>query len=462
MRSLFTLCLLLLFSASSLLASADDVDDYIKAQMSLRHIPGLSLAVVKAGKIIKVKGYGQANIETNTPAAPETVYKIASISKQFLAAGVMLLVSEGKLDLEEKAGKFLEGSPSSWKDITIRHLLSHTSGLVEDPPGFEPYKMQSDAEIVQKAYATPLLFAPGEKWSYSNLGYFVLAEILHKVSGMAWNDFLAKRLFQPAGMAATRLTTTAGIVPHRADGYEWNHDQQENAENWIAVRPSGAYLSTVLDMAKWDAILSSDTLLSPTLREQMWRPVKLNSGASYPYGMGWFLEPWQGHPRISHRGGLPGFNSDFEHFTDDKLTVIVMLNTTSADPQNIALHVAGFYIPALAPPLEPAIPDTEPQITLKFKKLLSGLIAGNPDMRLFSAETAARLTEKLKAQAADTLRMPGSLRSITLVEQKNQGDRRLYRYRLNYRNFHLIVQCGFNKDGEIIGFGIPPESGIQN
>src|SRR5262249_54449111 len=161
----------------------------------------------------------------------------------------------------------------------------------------------SDADIVKSSYNTELLFKSGQKWTYSNLGYFALAEIIHKVSGQPWSEFLTEHLFAPAGMTATRTTTTTDIVPRRASGYTWTSDRWENAENWVAVRPSGAFLSTVLDMAKWDALLDSNTILKYPLRQQMWTPIKLNDGTTHPYGFGWFLDPWQGHKRVDHQGG---------------------------------------------------------------------------------------------------------------------------------------------------------------
>jgi CubicO group peptidase (beta-lactamase class C family) len=444
--------MLLLFVATGT-AYGDKVDDYIKTQMQRRRIAGLSLAVVKGGKIIKAKGYGLANVETNTPATPETVYKIASISKQFLAAGIMLLVEEGKIGLDDKVSKYLDGTPETWKDMTVRHLLTHTSGIVEDPPGFEPFKAQPDADVVKSVYPVPLLFTPGEKWSYSNAGYFALGEILRKVSGRPWSEFLTERVFAPLGMTATRTTTTIDIVPHRASGYDLTrlNGDLKNAENWVAVRPSGAFLSTVLDLAKWDAALYSDTILKSSLREQMWTPVKLNKGTTSPYGFGWFLDPWQGHKRVDHQGGLPGFLSDFERFVDDKLTVIVMVNTTSADPVKIALNVAGFYVPALAPPVLKPIPDTEPEITAKVKAMITGFVGGNLDTSLFTPDEAPYA---VKSGMADYLHGLGAILSIALVERKNEGDNRLYRYRVTYRSYSLLVLCGFNKENKITGFGI--------
>jgi D-alanyl-D-alanine carboxypeptidase len=183
---LFALVLLLIATAP---VRADKIDDYAKAEMQRQHIPGLSLAVIKDGKSIKVEGYGLANVELNVPARPETVYKIGSVSKQLIAAGILILIEDGKLSLDDKPSKFLEGTPDTWKEITVRHLLTHTSGLVREAPGFDPLKIQDDADVIKTAYPLPLRFAPGEKWEYCNVGYFSLAEIIRKVSGKPWVIF---------------------------------------------------------------------------------------------------------------------------------------------------------------------------------------------------------------------------------------------------------------------------------
>src|SRR5215475_2825658 len=198
--SLFVILLLLLQTSA---ARADKVDDYIKAEMQKQRIPGLSLAVVKEGKIIKAEGYGLANVEHNIPARPDTIFKIGSVSKQFIATGIMLLVQEGKISLGDKVGKYLDGTPESWNGITIRHLLTHTSGIVREGPGFDPFKDQKDFDVIKTAYPLPLRFAPGEKYEYCNVGYFSLAEIIARISGKSWGDFINERVFAPLGMTAT-------------------------------------------------------------------------------------------------------------------------------------------------------------------------------------------------------------------------------------------------------------------
>jgi CubicO group peptidase (beta-lactamase class C family) len=328
----------------------DTVDEYVKEQMAKQRIPGLSIAVVKDGKLIKAAGYGMANLETNTLATPETVYKTASLSKPIIAAAVMLLVQDGKIGLDDKAEQYLSGAPASWQNITLRNLLTHTSGIVRDPPDYHPYKEQDIAEVIDSAYSLPLKFQPGEKWLYSNVGYYVLAEIISKVSGKPWGEFISERLFMPAGMTSTRTVTMSAIVPNRASGYEQTNSGIANAENWIAVRPSGAFLSTVLDLAKWEVFMDLHSPLKADSRQQMLTPASLSDKTTADYGFGWYVDSFLGRVRIHHDGQFPGFRSDYERFEDDRLSVIVLANSGSSSVESLAIKVAGFYAPALATP----------------------------------------------------------------------------------------------------------------
>lgn len=344
--SLFVVALLLL---QPIAVRADKVDEYVQSEMKRQRIPGVSIAIVKEGKVIKAEGYGLANVEFNIPAKPETVYKIGSVSKQFLASGIMVLAQDGKLTPEDKIGKFLEGTPETWNGITLRHLLSHTSGILREAPGFDPFKIQKDFDVIKTAYSSPLRFATGEKYEYCNVGYFSLAEIIARVSGKPWSEFLNERIFAPLGMAATQPTSSRVIVPNRAGGYEWEKDTLRNATDYLALRPSGAFLSTVLDLAKWDAALYGDTILKQSTRELMWMPIKLNDGKTYPYGFGWQLDPLGNHKRIHHGGSLPGFRSNYARFPDDKLSIIVLTNADNANPGLITRGIAAIYFPDLTP-----------------------------------------------------------------------------------------------------------------
>ena len=329
--------------ASPAIAQSDRVDEMVRAEMRRQNIPGLSLAVLRDGRIIKAEGYGVANRALGTPATAQTVYKIASVSKQFIATGIMLLVQERRLGLDDPIGKFVDGAPATWNRITIRHLLAHTSGLVREAPGFDARRLQRDADVIRTAYSLPLSFAPGEKWEYSNLGYFALAEVIRRVTGRPWDEYITEKIFAASGMTATRTTSSRDSVPNRAVGYSDN-DRLLVAEDSPALRPSGAFLSTVLDLAKWDAVLRTEDVLRDSTRRQMWVPVRLNDGATYPYGFGWQLGSLDGNRMVHHGGGMPGFRAGFARFVDRGLTVIVLMNLDDVDLDAIVRGVAKVYL----------------------------------------------------------------------------------------------------------------------
>ena len=324
--------------------SVDSVDAIVQVQMRTKHIPGVSIAVVRQGNVVLTKGYGMANVELNIAATPQSVYAIASVSKQFIATGILLLAQDGKLQLDDDIHKYYPQAPQTWQGITLRHLLSHTSGIVRESPAFDPGKIQPDSVVVQSAFPLPLQFPIGTKWQYCNVGYFALADIIRKVSGQPWPTFLEKRVFAPVGMAATRTTTLSDIVPNRADGYEWTDNQLHRALPYLALRPSGAFLSTVLDLAKWDAALYTDKFLTEASRKQLWTPVVLKDGSPYPYGLGWRIDSVQGAQRMHHGGSLPGFRSEYARFPQSGLSVIVLTNGDSANPESIAQEIALLYI----------------------------------------------------------------------------------------------------------------------
>ena len=342
-----TLFTLVCWLVATVAAYADNVDDLVKALMEQQHVPGVSIAVIKGGTIVKTAGYGSANLELDVPARAETVYKIGSVSKQFIAAGILILIQEGKVSLDDPLGKYLVGTPDTWKGITVRHALTHTSGIVREAPGFDPYKVQSDADVIRTAYPLPLRFTPGAKWEYCNV-YFALA-VIRTVSGKPWEEYLRERVFAPLDMRATRATNATALVRNRADGYEWAKGQMQNADAWVAVRPSGALLSTVVDLAKWDAALDTDRILHRSTREQMWTPVALNDGTAHPYGFGWNLDTVEGHKVVRHGGSLPGFRATLGRFVDDKVTVIVLTNGDAASTDAFLFGIANVYIPGLVP-----------------------------------------------------------------------------------------------------------------
>ena len=343
MRRLATL--ILLFAT---LAHADEIDDMVSAEMRASHAPGLALAIVRDGKVIRTGAYGIANLETKTPVSPETVFRVASMSKQFCASAAMLLVQDGKWTLEDPISKHLAKCPESWSKITIRHLLTHTSGMaqLQEADGFTFRTNPGPDRYIEMLAKKPLRNPPGNKYEYSNEGYSLLGILVGNVAGKAMNEFVRERIFQPLGMSSTFYYRLEDLVPNRANGYIWNTDHFDNA---IPLRPyamagSGGIQSTVLDFAKWDAALYTDSPLAKSLREQMWTSAKLNDGKETGYGFGWGVRTRNGKRILAHTGSTPGFNSKIVRHIDDKLTVIVFENVANGGAPKLADQIADWFL----------------------------------------------------------------------------------------------------------------------
>ena len=353
MKPLSLLILLLLLSITCLAqdGASGKIDEYIRTEMQSQQIPGVALAVVKEGKIVFARGYGLANVEHQVPVKPETIFQSGSTGKQFTATAVMMLVEEGKLSLDDKITKYFPDAPEAWSNITVRHLLTHTSGMTDYPQDFDMRRDYTEDELYQRMKPIPLAFQPGEKWSYSNLAYVTLGILIHKVSGKFYGDFLQERVFKPLEMSTARIISEADIVAHRAAGYLVVNGQLKN-QNWVSpslnTTADGALYLTVYDMAKWDAALYTEKLLKRSTLEQMWTPVKLNSGKTHPYGFGWALGEVGGHRVIEHGGSWQGFKAQINRYVDDKLTVIVFANQARANQAKLARGVAAIINPDLA------------------------------------------------------------------------------------------------------------------
>jgi D-alanyl-D-alanine carboxypeptidase len=416
---------------AALPARSDAIDDDVRSAMDRQHIPGVTLAVIKDGRPVKVKGYGVANIELNTPMTPNTVLKIASVSKQFVAIGALMLVDDGKLSLDDPIANFLDNPPESWRAITIRQTMSHTGGLTREAPGYDNLKVQDDTDVIKSAYVVPLLSKPGEKWSYSNLDYFVLAEVIRKVSGMPWPDFLAARIFKPLGMNATRTTSMTDVVPNRADGYLYRDNSFTRAETILALRPSGSLLSSAADLVRWDAALDGGRMLRESLLTQMWTPTKLSDGSTTNYGFGWVIDSYSGHRRVRHGGSLPGFRSEYVRFVDDGINVIVLANSDGARPDSIAVAIAGHYIPGLWPKRR-AI-KLDPSVLTEY----AGRYQLDPTTIATVAVDGEALSVQFSSGGAQWRMVPDSANSFFIVE-----DERYVFTRVAHQGMHLAIRVG--------------------
>jgi CubicO group peptidase (beta-lactamase class C family) len=342
---------LLAVAAFPILATAqsDPVDDYVQSEMQKQHVPGLALMVARGGKIIRAQGYGLSNVELQVPVKPESIFQSGSVGKQFTATGIMMLVEEGKIGLEDPLTKYFPDAPATWKQVTIRELLSHTAGFTDYPKDFDMRKDYTEADLIKIVEGIPLAYPPGTNWSYSNLGFLTLGVVIHKVTGQFYGDFLHERIFRPLGMSTTRIISEADIIPNRSAGYRLVKGELKNQE-WVSptlnTTADGALYFSVLDLAKWDAALYSEKLLKKSSLDQMWTVARLTNGKpnSGHYGFGWFIENRNGHRVIEHEGAWQGFETEISRYVDDQLTVVVLTNLAEARPNNFADHVAEMYL----------------------------------------------------------------------------------------------------------------------
>ena len=328
---------------------SDPVAQYVNAEMTRQHIPGVALLVSRDGQIVRAQGFGFSDVELQVPVKPETVFQSGSVGKQFTATAIMMLVEGGKISLDDSITKYFPEAPTTWKPVTIRNLLSHTGGFTDYPKDFDFRKDYTEDDLLKVVEAIPLAFPPGTKWSYSNLGYLTLGILIHRVTGNFYGDMLQARIFRPLGMNTARIMSEADIIPNRASGYRLVKGQLKNQE-WVSptlnTTADGSLYFSILDLAKWDAALYTEKLLKRSSLEQMWTVVKLNNGEpnSGHYGFGWEITRIHGHEVIGHAGAWQGFKTQISRYVDDKLTVVVLSNLAEADPEQIAEHVAELYL----------------------------------------------------------------------------------------------------------------------
>ena len=339
--------LLLALTTFLQIAHADLVDDLVQQEMNTHRIPGVALAVVKDGREIKAAAYGLANLELSVPVQSNTVFEIGSLTKQFTAASILLLQQQGKLSVDDRISQHLPDIPGAWTNITIRHLLTHTSGIKSytGMKGFEFAKHLSQKQFIGALAVVKPDFAPGEAWKYSNSGYNLLGFIVENLSGQSYWQFLRERVWRPLGMNATTERDPGVIITNRAAGYEQTNRLHINRDYDLTdVYSAGAIVSTVGDLALWNRALDAEQLLTRESKLQMWTPARLNGGQPTSYGFGWYIQPLDGHRNLAHNGATSGFSASVQRFPDDGLSVIVLTNTDEMVAGLLARKVATFYL----------------------------------------------------------------------------------------------------------------------
>jgi len=318
------------------------LDEYLKAAENVMHFSGTAL-VAKSGKVLFSKGYGMADIGKEVPNEPATRYLIGSVTKQFTATLIMQLAAEKKLSIEDPITKYLTDFPKATGDkVTIRHLLTHTSGVpsyTDDGDLMEKREIgATPQEIVATFKNLPLQFEPGTDFRYSNSGYFLLGLIIEEVTGQPYDQYLHTRILQPIGMNNTGYMDYG--VKMLATGYKLDSAKVCPAVKDHTSLPfaAGGLYSTVGDLFLWDQALYGERVLSQELLKQMWTP-NLSM-----YGFGWVIDSLYGHKRIWHNGQIDGFVSDFQRLVDDSICIVFLSNNESIPEGQITTGLAAIAL----------------------------------------------------------------------------------------------------------------------
>ncbi len=334
-----SLAAILLFVALAVQAAAqapaNDLTSAINQEMEKMfkaNDPGAAVIVVKEGQVVFRKGYGMANLELGVAIEPDMIFRIGSITKQFTAVSILMLMEQGKLSLSDEITKFLPDYPTQGHKITIEHLLTHTSGI-RSYTGMNEWRplWRKDlklTELIDIFKNQPMDFAPGAKWSYNNSGFVLLGAIVEKVSGQSYADFVEKNIFAPLGMKQSFYDNTQRIIPRRAAGYSRNGSGYANAEYLSMSHPhaAGSLMSTVDDLAKWDAALYTEKLVKQDSLKKAWTAFVLNDGKPTTYGYGWGVNTLQGMQMITHSGGINGFTCDAVRLPETRVYVAILTN----------------------------------------------------------------------------------------------------------------------------------------
>lgn len=397
------------------------VDAFVEQEMRAEKVPGVSVAVLRGGEIVLAKGYGVANVEHNIPVTPQTIFQSGSVGKMFTAAVVMRQVEQGKMSLDDPLTKYIPDAPASWRPITVRHLLTHTSGIPNVGEEFDFKRNYTDDELIKSFAALPLSFQPGARYSYSNSGYVLLGIIIERATGRFYGDILKTDIFDPLGMKTARVISDRDIVPNRAAGYEVVDGVLKN-QDFVSAKMNttadGSLYFSLDDLIAWSRGVEQGKVLSAASWKQVYTPVRLNSGKTYPYGFGWDVDMAGGKPRLHHGGSWQGFRSYYSRYLGDDLAIIFLANSAEANTETFVEGIAKLWDPAL---VAVPHPKPEPEVARKVTALIEAARAGKLRPEDVPLAPANFITTQSPFFAKDLAEL-GALTKLELVERSEAGD----------------------------------------
>lgn len=414
-------------------AESQKIDAIVEQALAETNAPSVSLAIVKDGKIGYVKAFGNARLDPATPARPEMHYSIGSVSKQFLAAAILLLAEDGKLSLDDPVSRFLPGLTRA-NEITIRELLSHTSGYQDYYPldYVAPFMLKpvTSREILDRWAKKPLDFDPGTRWQYSNTNFVAAGSIVEHVTGMPLMAFLEARIFKPLGITDALDLARNPLSASDAAGYTRFATGPvrlvpPEGPGWLYA--AGELGLTARDLALWDIALIDHQLLKPASVDAMTTPVRLKNGAPTDYGLGIGISNADNHPNLSHGGAVSGFVSLNSVWPDARAAVVVLANLDgSAAPGKITDHVTPLLV------TQQLDPNASRELD-QARRVFSDLQQGKIDRSLLTSDAEAYFTPQVLADAESSLKLLGSPESFRQTSVELRGG-------MTYRHFQITCK----------------------
>lgn len=431
-------------------AMAEPIAHFIESEMKRTDTPGVSVAVVHKGQILRMQGFGLANIEHNVPVHPDTVFKLGATGMQFTAAAIMLLHEDGKLDLDAPVTNYLPAAPEKWNKVTLRQLLDHTSGLPATPNGdFRADYTQK--ELLGIIGRQELNFPAGTRWRFSYSGYIVLGFVIENVTGRHWTEFMEHRIFDPLGMQSARGIDELKIIPNRAAGYELRNGTLRNAE-WISPTANstadGSLYMSVLDYAIWSAAVSRKQILGSGSWDELGNRARLQNGNSCSYAPGWFQQTVGAHHTWWHSGNWQGFQTYALRYPEQDLTIAIFANGEGADVQRLAHGVAGLVDTNLVRASAQPLRGQNNAVTGRVEALVGAISKGTADYAEFSGFAKLDFTE-LAAQYGGLIGDLGKLNEIALFELRENCGESVYRYRARFEKGLVEIRLGLAPNGKI-------------
>jgi D-alanyl-D-alanine carboxypeptidase len=369
--------------------SQADFDRRMETMFAESKLPGVVVRVVKDGKPVYGKAFGVADVDKKTPSRESMAFEIGSLSKQFTAVAALMLVQEGKLSLEETVGTIMPELPAKWQTATVDQVMHHTSGIpdYEAIATYDFYNQpRQPKEIFEQARKEEPAFKPGDRFDYSNTGYFIISLIVEKRGGMPFGQFLRKRIFDPIGMKSTYADVRAsGANPMTGYHSRTGNRVAQPPIAWSSTLGAGGVVSTLDDLTKWDEALYTDKLVKKDLLAKIWTPSKFNDGKTNAYGYGWIETSFRGVKELNHSGQTNGFTCIYRRFPDLHCSVWAFTNTYDGGGSfRMAKSALVRCLPSLSYATLPTPTDPDPERTKKHMLALRQALYGGADLSMLS------------------------------------------------------------------------------